>query len=284
MALTDATAGSQGCAGAVLSGGMGELPDLVRRAPGPLRSLACALSTWMHPERLAAVRERLADLYGFAKPDPVEVEPRPEDEWRSTAYVVVAPPNRWRIVERGHVEACDGHATWSGTSTLVTQGSIDRASLRDTGVVGLCLYPAPVLAELDFAEPGAGEVEGRRCWVADARSRPSGGGAPRPDLALSGGRRPSAFVGVDHRFWFDAETGVVLRHRGAVDGEACSTIVLSDLVVDRPLGSVEFGAPPGAAVRSRHELLRDHLAEMGIDPDEVDLDDSGAVRRAIRGG
>jgi hypothetical protein len=263
---------------------MGELPDLVRRAPGPLRSLACALSTWMHPERLAVVRERLADLYGYAAPDPVDVDPRPEDEWRSTAYVVVAPPDRWRIVERGHVEACDGTATWSGTSTLVTQGSVERASLRDAGVVGLCLYPAPVLTELDFGAPEAGEVEGRACWVADARPRASHGGAPPPDLALSGGRRLSAFVGVDHRFWFDAETGVVLRHQGSVDGEACSTIVLTDLVVDRPLGSVEFGPPPGSAVRSRHELLRDHLAEMGIDPDEVDLDDSSAVRRAIRGG
>jgi hypothetical protein len=239
----------------------------------------------MHPERLAAARDRLAELYGHdGVPGGPEVEPRPEDEWRSTAYVVVAPPDRWRVVERGHVEACDGQSAWSGTATLVTEVPVDRTSLRDTGVIGLCLYPAPVLAELEFGPPTAGEVEGRPCWVVDAHPRPVAPGGPVPDLALSAGRRLSAFVGVDHRFWFDADTGVVLRHRGAVDGQPCSTIVLTDLVVDRPLGSVEFGPPPGAVIRSSHELLRDHLAEMGIDPDQVDLDDPSAVRRALRGG
>ena len=74
----------------------------------------------------------------------------------------------------------------------------------------------------------------------------------------------------------------MLRHQGSVDGQPCSTIVLTDLVFDRPLGSVEFGPPPGAVIRSSHELLRDHLQEMGIDLDLVDLDDSEAVRRALR--
>jgi hypothetical protein len=37
-------------------------------------------------------------------------------------------------------------------------------------------------------------------------------------------------------------------------------------------------------VRSHHELLRDHLAEMGIDPDSVDLDDPVQVRDALRQG
>ena len=269
---------------------MGELPDLVRRAPGPLRSLAGAVSTWTHPGRLALVRRRLAELYGTGvapAPDAGDAGEAPE-EWRSTAFMVVAPPDRWRIVERGHVEACDGQSTWAGTSTLVTEGRADRASLRDTGVVGICRYPGQVLTEFEVGEPDPGEADGRPCFVVDARPRvperrgPGGRGAP-VDLALSGGRRLAHFVGVDHRFWFDAETGVVLRHQGSVDGQPCSTIVLTDLVFDRPLGSVEFGPPPGAVIRSSHELLRDHLQEMGIDPDLVDLDDSEAVRRALRG-
>jgi hypothetical protein len=45
----------------------------------------------------------------------------------------------------------------------------------------------------------------------------------------------------------------------------------------------EFAAPPGAVVRSPHELLRDHLADLGVDPDAVDLDDPNEVRRALRG-
>jgi len=46
----------------------------------------------------------------------------------------------------------------------------------------------------------------------------------------------------------------------------------------------EFRPPPGAVVRSHHELLRDHLAGMGIDPDTVDLDDPVQVRAALRQG
>jgi len=46
----------------------------------------------------------------------------------------------------------------------------------------------------------------------------------------------------------------------------------------------EFATPPGAVVRSPHELLRDHLADMGIDPDTVDLDDPHQVRAALRRG
>ena len=78
-------------------------------------------------------------------------------------------------------------------------------------------------------------------------------------------------------------TGILLRHDGFVDGETCSTTRLSDLVVDAALADTEFRPPPGAVVRARHELLRDHLAEMGVDPDSVDLDDPAQVRAALRG-
>jgi hypothetical protein len=242
----------------------------------------------MHPGRLGVVRQRLAELYAYdlapsGGPSGLVPDTANADEWRATAYVVVAPPDRWRIVERGHVEACDGHTAWRGTATMVTEGSAERATLRDTGVTGICLYPSQVLAELDFGAPEPSEVDGRPCWVAHARPRRPDGPMPPPDPALSGGRRLGAFVGVDHRFWFDVETGIVLRHEGSIDGVPCSTILLSDLVFDRPLGSVEFGPPPGAAIRPSHELLRDHLAEMGIDPDQVDLDDPEEVRRALRG-
>jgi hypothetical protein len=55
-------------------------------------------------------------------------------------------------------------------------------------------------------------------------------------------------------------------------------------VFDAPLGDEEFRPPPGAVVRSRHELLRDHLSDMGVDPDTVDLDDPVQVRDALRQG
>jgi hypothetical protein len=67
-----------------------------------------------------------------------------------------------------------------------------------------------------------------------------------------------------------------------VDGELCATTALTDLVFDLPVDDDEFRPPPGAVVRSRHELLRDHLSEMGVDPDTVDLDDPAQVRAALR--
>ena len=267
---------------------MGDLLALVRRAPGPLQTLAGAVSTWVHRERLDAVRERLADHYGYdvttlRVPGLLGAHGEEWPELRSTAYVVAAPPDRWRIVERGHVEACDGRHMWSGTATLVTEAPGEPPSIRDAGVVGVCLYPGRLVGGLDFATPVEGEAEGRPCWVVDAEPQPPAEAATTAALALSGGRRLSEFVGVEHRFWFDAATGIVLRHEGSIDGEPCSTIELTDVVVDVPVGRHEFGAPPGAVLRSPHELLRDHLAGLGVDPDLVDLDDPDAVRKALRG-
>jgi hypothetical protein len=265
---------------------MRDLQALVRRAPGRLQSLAGGVSTWTHLERLDAVRERLADLYGYDVTTLRVATALGEEvtESSSSAYVVVAPPDRWRIVERGHVEACDGDRIWSGTSTLVTESPCDQASIRDAGVIGICLYPGPLVSGLLFDTPEPGEVQGRECWVVDGTVRLTGESElSAAALAVSGGRHVREFVGVEHRFWFDAETGIVLRHEGFIDGERCSCIELVDVVIDRPLAATEFGAPPGAVRRSTHELLRDHLAGLGVDPDLVDLDDPDQVRRALRG-
>ena len=263
---------------------MGELLALVRRAPGPLQTLSGAVTTWMHHDRIDAVRERLADLYGFdvaSLRGPGLIEESPEVH--ATAYVVVALPDRWRIVERGHVEVRDRARSWSGTTTLVTEAWGEPSPLGEAGVIGICLYPGRLVAGLDFDTAEPGELQGRDCWVVGAKPRSPGEAPPGSVLAFSGGRRLNEFVGVEHRFWFDAATGIVLRHEGAIDGVPCSTIELTDIRVDRTIGSAEFAAPPGAVVRAPHELLRDHLAGLGVDPDAVDLDDPAQVRRALRG-
>lgn len=200
-------------------------------------------------------------------------------------YVAVALPDRWRVVGRGQIAVSDGRRSWAGTSTLVTERDSARAAIHDAGVIGACLYPGGLLGGLELADPGPAEIEGRRCWVVDAVPRTAAVGS---SLARSAAphalRLHPDLVGVQHRLWFDADTGILLRHEGSVDGETCSTTVLSDIVVDAPLPDNEFRPPPGSVVRSRHELLRDHLAEMGIDPDAVDLDDPVQVRAALRGG
>jgi hypothetical protein len=263
-------------------GTRGELLSLVDAAPNGLATLQAALTTWLDRDLAAVVDERGA--LGPGRPAGAEPAPRPpgtrlsvvdhppdEGETLLDWYVVVAPPARWRAVGRGQIVVSDGHRSWVGTSTLVTERDSARALIHDAGAIGACLYPGPALLGLELGDPEPDEIDGRPCVVADAR-RPTAGMPPVPrDL-----------VGIDHRCWFDAATGIVLRHEGYVDGERCSWTQLSDLVVDAPVDDEEFKPPPGAMVRSHHELLRDHLAELGIDPDTVDLDDPAQVREALR--
>ena len=200
-------------------------------------------------------------------------------------YVAVAVPDRWRVVGRGHLAVSDGRRSWVGTSTLVTERDSTRAAIHDTGAIGACLYPGALLGALELGRPEVAEIEGRSCWAVDARARRDVAGT---SLAASAAphalRLQRDLVGVDHRLWLDAATGILLRHEGYVDGEMCSSTALSDLIFDGPVSDHEFRPPPGAVVRSRHELLRDHLSEMGIDPDTVDLDDPVQVRNALRQG
>jgi hypothetical protein len=213
--------------------------------------------------------------------DAADEEPESLASW----YVAVALPDRWRVVGRGHLAVSDGRRSWAGTSTLVTERDSTRAAIDDAGLIGACLYPGALLGGLELATPEVAEVEGRSCWLVDARPRTDVSGTSLASSAAPYALRlHSDLVGVEHRMWFDTEFGILLRHEGYVDGRQCSSTALSDLVVDAPLADDEFRPPPGAVVRSRHELLRDHLSEMGIDPDTVDLDDPAQVRDALRQG
>lgn len=305
-------------------GSRGDLLALVDGAPGRLRTLQAALTIWTHRERAAAARRATDDEAGD-EPAHAPVVPGPfgwDDpdaeseliadplasasalaspsagraaqpstagdgpETFSSWYAVVALPDRWRVIGRGHVAVCDGRRSWVGTSTLVTERDSARAAIHDAGAIGACLYPGPLLRGLELDVPRPEVVAGRPCWRVDARPRSTGG-----DGGPSGGQTsPRALrllhdlVGVEHRLWLDAATGIVLRHEGFVAGEMCSTTELTDLVFDAPVAGDQFRPPPGAVVRSRHELLRDHLSELGVDPDTVDLDDPAQVRAALRQG
>jgi hypothetical protein len=236
---------------------------------------------------------------GGQRDDPDEVGPRPDAPWGTrrvehlddgpetlvSSYVAVALPDRWRVVGRGHLAVSDGQRSWAGTSTLVTERDSTRAAIHDAGAIGACLYPGALLGGLELGPAETAGLEGRPCWLVDAHPRPDASGTSLATTAAPHALRLHRdLVGVDHRIWFDARTGIVLRHEGFVDGEMCSWTALTDLVVDAPLAAEEFRPPPDAVVRSRHELLRDHLSEMGIDPDGVDLDDPAQVRQALRQG
>lgn len=305
----------------------GHLLALIEGAPGGLRTLEAAITTWEHRQRAARARARAAELHGDTAggsggPGPTSAlvgapwspgedggtggdggprgydadaaslaiphwpPPRPgrgeaaDGDVLLSWYVAVAPPDRWRVVGRGQVAVSDGRRSWVGTSTLVTERDSGQATIDDAGVIGACLHPGRLLDGLELGPPDRDQMEGRPCWVVGAAPGAGlAGAAPRPHAL----RLHELLAGVEHRLWFDAATGILLCHEGFVDGEPCSTTRLTDLLVDAELPETEFRPPPGAVVRSRHELLRDHLAEMGVDPDSVDLDDPAQVRAALRG-
>jgi hypothetical protein len=282
-------------------GTRGKLLALVDSAPGDLRTLQAALTTWADRARVAEARRRQdagpATVAAVVTPlpgHPGDAADVLDDgllaassalagdddlgDAVASSYVVVALPDRWRVVGRGYLAVSDGHHSWAGTSTLVTERDSIRAAIHDAGTIGVCLYPDRLLRNLAFSEPELADIEGRPCWFVEGSPRAGARSGP-PDLRLH-----RDLAGIDHRIWFDAVTGIVLRHEGSIDGEPCSTTALTDLVFDQPVVGDEFRPPPGAVVRSRHELLRDHLAAMGIDPDTVDLDDPVQVREALRHG
>jgi hypothetical protein len=276
----------------------GDLLALVEAAPGPLRTIEAALTRWVDHGLVAAVHEHLARVSGLdgdgSVPEPVVGKGEEADDPtregsslidESMSYVLVALPDRWRVVGRGHIAVSDGHQSWVGTGSLVTERDSTRAALHDAGPIGACLYPGPLLGWLDFGDPEPDERAGGFCWTVDACPRPLAGAgvletAPLPAASWL----PEEFLGVEHRFWFEGRTGIVLRHEGSLEGEPCSTTELTDVVMDDPIPPDEFAPPPDAIVRSSHELLRDHLTELGVDPNTVDLDDPGQVRRALRQG
>ncbi|MGH9193040.1 MAG: hypothetical protein ACRDZ0_11295 [Acidimicrobiales bacterium] len=278
----------------------GGLLALVDAAPGPLRTIEAAMTRWVDLGLVAAVHEHLARVSGFdgdgAPPQPVAEKGEESDDSthdgpahidESLAYVLVALPDRWRVVGRGHIAVSDGHQSWVGTGSLVTERDSTRAAIHDAGPIGACLYPGPLLGWLDFGDPEPDESAGRFCWTVDAYPRPLSGVAGPLEASApvpAASRLPEEFLGVEHRFWFEARTGIVLRHEGSLEGQPCSRTELTDVVMDDPIPSDEFAPPPEAIVRSSHELLRDHLTELGVDPDTVDLDDPGQVRRALRKG
>jgi hypothetical protein len=274
-----------------------DLLALVDAAPGPLRTIEAALTRWVDLRLVAAAHEHLDRFSGpvgdGALPqraaekgedagDPTGDGSEALDE--SLAYVLVALPDRWRVVGRGHIAVSDGHQSWVGTGSLVTERDSTRAALHDAGPIGACLYPGPLLGWLDFGDPEPDERAGRFCWTVDAYPHPLTGGAGTAEPAAPASRLPEEFLGVEHRFWFEARTGIVLRHEGLLEGQPCSRTELTDVVIDDPIPPDEFSPPPEAIVRSSHELLRDHLTELGVDPNTVDLDDPGQVRRALRQG
>ena len=244
-------------------GTRGELLALVDSAPGGLKSLQAALTTWTDRALVAEVLRRQdveappagravaplapggGDDYGDldALDPPARLVP-PSARRRGRRR---RPPRRRRgDVVRGRWPlpcrplAGRGPRLPGGERRPPQLGghvhARDRAGLhpgrhprrrRDRRLP----VPRPAAAEPQLHGPGAGRHRGPAVLV-------RGGPAPTPSAVLAGAAAPQELrlhrdlAGIDHRIWFDAATGIVLRHEGSIDGEPCSSTALTDLVFD----------------------------------------------------
>ena len=188
--------------------------------------------------------------------------------------VWVSLPNRWRIESVNRIDVRDGVHRWIGTQSHVTELDIDESRDSSSDVVEL-LSPADGVAGLRFAEPSEDAVLGRRSWRVEA--------SPRESRVRPMGGFSSPFRGVDQIFWFDAETGIVLRHHGSVAGEPCSVTEFKELILNEPVSAEKFQFQPerGTVVERHTERLVRHAESMGIDLTDVNQSDAKAVQRAI---
>jgi len=185
-------------------------------------------------------------------------------------------PGRWRFESEDRIELKRDSDRWIGSATHITRLDDDGTALEDTDL-GMFIRPgSSFLGALRFGEPEPEDVAGRGCW--------------RIGASLNVNRRflstmplNARLGGIDHTFWFDAVTGIVLRHVGMVDDEPCTITEFKEFRVNPPLSDFdfEFVPPPGASVVEQV----DHLVRMaelrGVDLTGVDRHDTRAVRSAL---
>ena len=89
--------------------------------------------------------------------------------------------------------------------------------------------------------------------------------------------------GIDHQFWFDMETGIILRHVGLVNGDPCAIDEFKDLVINQPIPDEDFAfvPPPDATVERLIDRMIRNAEMRGVDLSDIDLTDKLAVQAAM---
>jgi hypothetical protein len=256
-------------------GRKGDLLELIDGSPIGVTTLTGSVWTWTHHERSQRAFEELTRGRGVSVGLARFGDP-PGETSDQHVHVWLDLPDRWRF-ESGHqLDLRNGPTRWVGSSTQITELTHDLGGLEETEIGRLITSGSRLLGALRFGEPAEEFVAGRPCLKVDA-TVDTGPGARR---LLPGAVR---LRGVDHTYWFDATTGIVLRHVGLIDGDPCSITEFKEVRINPPLTDVEFEfVPPPAAVVTRQV---DHLIRMaelrGIDLTGVDREDPQAVQAAV---
>lgn len=256
-------------------GRKGDLLELIDDAPIGVRTLTGLVWKWTHHERSQRAFTELTRPHGasvgiarFGGP----VGETTDEHLR----VWLDLPDRWRFESDDHVDLRNGATRWIGGSANISELAHDETTLQDTEIGMLMMPGSQLIGALRFGEPTIDLVAGRPCLkVSAALNRGHGARRFNPvDVRLGG---------IDHTYWFDDVTGIVLRHVGLIDDEPCTIIEFKEVRVNPLLTDLDFQfiAPPGAIVeRQVDQLVR--MAEMrGVDLTGVDHEDVQAVQAAM---
>ena len=256
-------------------GRKGDLLELIDDAPIGVRTLTGSVWKWTHHERSQRVFTELGRSRGgsggiarFGGP----VGETTDEHLR----VWLNLPDRWRFESDDHVDLRNGATRWIGGSAHITELTHDETTLEDTEIGMLMMPGSQMMGALRFGEPTNDLIAGRPCLKVSATLN-RGHGARRfnPVEVRLGG--------IDHTYWFDEVTGIVLRHVGLIDDEPCTIIEFKEVRVNPPLTDLDFqfSAPPDAIIeRQVDQLVR--MAEMrGVDLSGVDREDPQAVQAAM---
>ncbi len=252
----------------------GDLLELIDQAPVGLQTVEARLWRWTHNARTRQAIERIAQQrggsVGFA------TFGTPEETSDEHLHVLLQPPSRWRIQSERLLDVSDGERRWLGGRDRVTEHEAGQLDL-DLTEVGILFAPgAHLFGILRFDDPTEDEVGGRRAWKVTASLAPACGRRGPVHLGMRLG-------GIDHTFWFDAVTGVVLRHMGEIDGSPCCVSEFSAITLNQPISSAVFTLDESTdlTVEKRIDTLIRAAERRGVDLSSVDTSDEGAVQVAL---
>lgn len=252
----------------------GDLLELIDGAPIGVHTLTGSVWKWTHHERSQRALAELTSGRGISVGIARIGDPG-GDTVDQHFRVWLALPDQWRFESEHRIDVRNGPTRWVGSSTNITELTHNQDGLEETEI-GMLISSGDSLGALRFGEPTRDHVDGRPCLKVDATviTGPRGGRF-RPEAVRLGG--------VNHTYWFDGTTGIVLRHVGLIDGEPCTITEFKEVRFNPPLTDLDFEfVPPPVAVVTRQADHLVHLAEQrGIDLTGVDRDGSQAVQDAF---
>jgi hypothetical protein len=249
-----------------------ELLELIDLAPGPMRTLHGRWYQWSNRELLHRSLERsggnsVTVSSSGGPPPPI---------WEQTQEVWLELPGRWRVEGEDSISVSDDITRWTGNGSHITRWAAD-SKVVTSHPLEVALHPAFLLGALQLDDPAAVEIGGRPARVVAAHRR--GDDRRREQFHMS-----MQLPGDQHELAFDAETGLLVRHVGRIDGEVCQRIELGDLEVNLPMDPSLFTYEPGpdAEVHTEADLLLRMAEARGVDLSGVDTSDAEAIRTALQ--